>query len=102
MELQAVIEALKYAERLSADGIRLHTDSQYVNNGITSWINSWVRNGWRTASKKPVKNRDLWELLHELDTRLHPEWRWVRGHAGDELNERCDRLVQDRIGELET
>jgi ribonuclease HI len=103
MELQAVIEALRFViqHEWSEWAVGIHTDSQYVRNGITTWIRSWLRNGWRTAAKKPVKNQDLWVRLHELDEIVHPEWHWVRGHAGNELNERCDQLVQLEIAKIE-
>ncbi len=102
MELTAVIEALQFcsAHFSSTAGIRLHTDSQYVRNGITDWIERWRLNGWRTAAKKAVKNQDLWRRLDELNTALSPAWSWVRGHAGDPLNERCDELVQQAIATL--
>ena len=103
MELQAVIEALRHVARQRAETaiVRVHTDSQYVKNGIGQWIHTWMRNGWRTAAKKPVKNQDLWIRLHELNELVRPEWVWVRGHAGDQLNERCDRLVQEQIAQVE-
>jgi ribonuclease HI len=72
-----------------------------VRNGITDWIRTWVRNGWKTSARKPVKNRDLWEALYELDREVQPEWHWVRGHAGNPLNELCDQLVQEEIGRIE-
>ncbi len=102
MELTAVIEALQFcsAHFASSVGVRLHTDSQYVRNGITDWIERWRLNGWRTAAKKAVKNQDLWRRLDELNTALSPAWSWVRGHAGDPLNERCDELVQQAIATL--
>jgi ribonuclease HI len=101
MELRAVISALEEAER-SAPGlpVTLNTDSQYVKNGITSWINSWKRNGWRTADKKPVKNRELWEELDAVASRVRPKFQWVKGHAGVDLNERCDAMVQAEIRKL--
>jgi ribonuclease HI len=101
MELRAVISALEEAER-SAPGLPvvLNTDSQYVKNGITSWINSWKRNGWRTADKKPVKNRELWEELDAVSSRVKPKYQWVKGHAGIDSNERCDAMVQAEIRKL--
>lgn len=103
MELEAVIQALRVV--LDSTGSRrevtVHTDSQYVKNGITSWISTWLKNGWMTASKKPVKNQDRWIRLHELAGLVSPEWKWVKGHAGDELNERCDELVQAEIAAME-
>lgn len=102
MELHAVIEALRYASSVEGRGVvRVTTDSQYVRNGITSWIKSWMRNGWKTSAKKPVKNKELWVVLHELDLAISPEWGWVKGHSGDYYNERCDELVQLEIGRLE-
>ena len=91
MEMTAAIEALKALKRPCK--IRLHTDSQYLKNGITSWIRNWKRNGWRTADKKPVKNVDLWQALEaELETHdVH--WVWVKGHAGHDGNERADALA---------
>ncbi|HUX36446.1 MAG TPA: ribonuclease HI [Rectinemataceae bacterium] len=102
MELRAVIEALSKALTFSpAEGeVELVTDSQYVKNGITSWINSWKRNGWKTASKEPVKNRELWEELDRISAQVRPRYSWVKGHAGHEHNERCDALVQVEIAKF--
>lgn len=97
MELQAVIHALKYCSNHGLSEVRIHTDSQYVKNGISDWIHNWKRRGWLTAAKKPVKNRDLWMTLDEVNSEISPEWKWVKGHAGIELNERCDELVQQCI-----
>ncbi len=91
MELLAVISALNTLSRPCE--IILHTDSQYVKNGITTWIHGWKKNGWKTADKKPVKNADLWLLLDEAQKRHQIDWRWVKGHAGHELNERADELA---------
>ncbi len=93
MELTAAIEALESLKRPCA--VVVHTDSQYVRGGITGWLAGWKRNGWRTADKKPVKNDDLWRRLDEAAARHGVEWRWVRGHAGNELNERADQLARD-------
>ncbi|MFP4510941.1 MAG: ribonuclease HI [Spirochaetaceae bacterium] len=103
MELLAVIEALRAGSTLvgTDEVIDLHTDSQYVRNGITQWIHTWIRNGWRTAAKKPVKNQDLWQELHSIETQLKVHWNWVKGHAGNVHNERCDVLVQKAIAEME-
>lgn len=90
MELMAAISALEAMKRPSR--IELHTDSQYVKNGITTWIHNWKRNGWRTADKKPVKNEDLWKRLEQALVKHQVEWRWVKGHAGHEMNERADEL----------
>ena len=91
MELTAVIEALAALKRRCR--IVLHTDSQYVQKGITEWIHGWKAKGWRTASKQPVKNVDLWIKLEALAARHDIEWKWVKGHAGDAGNERADRLA---------
>jgi ribonuclease HI len=95
MELMAAIAALEALKRPSI--VDLHTDSQYLRNGIMSWINQWKRNGWRTADKKPVKNEDLWRRLDAAVALHRVRWHWVRGHAGHELNERADRLVREAI-----
>jgi len=100
MELTAVIEALKTARiDFAADSreIVLYTDSQYVKNGITDWIIRWEKNGWITAGKKPVKNREYWQELKKVSEGLDLHWKWVKGHSGNELNERCDEMVQQEI-----
>jgi ribonuclease HI len=100
MELQAVIEALQAAGHRTEPGtadIEVYTDSQYVKNGISDWIHTWIRNGWKTRSKKPVKNQDLWRRLLDLSSRFEIHWRWLQGHAGDRYNEACDALVQEAI-----
>ena len=97
MELTAVIEALKAAKELGAQQISLYTDSQYVKNGITSWIHTWKVNGWRTASKSPVKNKEYWVALDGLSSQLPIRWHWVKGHAGIAGNERCDQLVREAM-----
>lgn len=94
MELTAVIEALKAAQALGTARIDLYTDSQYVKNGITSWIHKWKVNGWRTAAKDPVKNKEYWLALDALASSLPVQWHWVKGHAGIAGNERCDVLVR--------
>ena len=92
MELLAAISALEALKRPCE--IDLHTDSQYLRQGVMSWMHGWKRNGWRTADKKPVKNEDLWRRLDEAAQRHEIEWRWVKGHAGDEMNERADELAR--------
>jgi len=105
MELMAVIDGLSTVEARFADKslqpgtIEVRTDSQYVKNGVTSWIQSWKKNGWRTASKTPVKNRDLWERLDTLSLRLGARYVWVEGHAGVAWNERCDELARKGVVE---
>lgn len=94
MELTAVINALKYVIEKGEKECTLLTDSQYVKNGITQWIKSWKKNGWRTSSKSPVKNVEYWLELDALNNSLSVNWSWVKGHAGIEGNEECDRLVR--------
>ena len=77
--------------------VSVYADSQYVKNGITSWITNWKKNGWRTAAKKPVLNQDLWQKLDALNSSLNVSWNWVKGHAGIEYNEVCDQLCQTEI-----
>jgi ribonuclease HI len=98
MELLAVISALKALCGIDGAGEAvIHTDSQYVQKGITGWIHNWKRNSWRTSDKKPVKNQDLWMELDVLAGRLSLSWKWIKGHAGNLYNERCDALVQQAI-----
>ena len=91
MELMAAIAALEALKRPSR--VALHTDSQYVKNGITAWIHGWKRNGWKTADKKPVKNAELWQALLEATAPHRIDWHWVKGHAGHPENERADQLA---------
>lgn len=101
MELRAVISSLEEAERLAPGSpVVVYTDSQYVKNGIGSWMANWKRNGWRTADKKPVKNKELWEELDLVNARVKPKFLWVKGHAGVDGNERCDALVQVEIAKF--
>jgi ribonuclease HI len=93
MELTAAIKALESLNRPSE--VILHTDSQYLRGGVTEWIAGWKRNGWRTAARKPVKNEDLWRRLDAARERHAVEWRWVKGHADDELNARADELARE-------
>ena len=95
MELTAVIEGLKTLQNKSE--VTIVTDSQYVKNGINQWIHKWKKNGWKTASKKPVKNKDLWEELDYLVREHQIEWEWVRGHSGNPGNERADLLANKGI-----
>ncbi len=98
MELTAVIEALSALKRPCE--IILHTDSQYVQKGITEWINGWKARGWKTASRAPVKNVDLWQALDAAQARHKIEWRWVKGHAGHDGNERADALANRGVETL--
>ncbi|HBC54700.1 MAG TPA: ribonuclease HI [Alphaproteobacteria bacterium] len=91
MEMMAAIEALRALKRPC--DLHIHTDSVYLRDGITKWIHGWKRNGWRTAAKKPVKNRDLWEQLDVLLADQQVTWHWVKGHAGHPENERADALA---------
>jgi len=92
MELMAAIQALEALKRPCK--VELHTDSQYVRTGIAEWLAGWKARGWKTASKSPVKNEDLWRRLDEARLRHDVDWRWVKGHAGHELNERADGLAR--------
>lgn len=93
MELSAAIAALEALSRPMR--VRLYTDSEYVRQGITQWLDGWKRRGWLTADKKPVKNQDLWERLDAARLRHQVEWRWLKGHAGHAENERADRLARE-------
>jgi ribonuclease HI len=99
MELTAVIEGLAALKHRSK--VRVYTDSQYVQKGISEWIHNWKRRGWRTADRKPVKNEDLWRKLDDIARGHHVEWHWVKGHAGHPENERADALanrgIPDRV-----
>jgi ribonuclease HI len=95
MELMAAISGLQAVE--SRRKVHLTTDSQYVRQGITQWIEGWKRNGWRTAAKKPVKNQDLWQLLDAEVVRLQVRWFWVKGHSGHIENERVDAAANVAI-----
>lgn len=92
MELLAAISALEALSR--ASDLTVVTDSAYVKNGVTEWIHGWKRNGWRTASRAPVKNADLWQRLDAAQTRHRVEWRWIKGHAGHAENEKADELAR--------
>ncbi len=98
MELTAVIEALSALKRESR--VRVFTDSEYVRRGITEWLKAWKARDWRTADKKPVKNRDLWERLDAVTARHDVEWCWVKGHSGVPGNERVDALANAAIDAL--
>jgi len=93
MELMAPINALKNMN--SKDTIEIFTDSKYVKNGITEWINTWVINNWKTSKKEDVKNKDLWIELYKLNQSLNVKWNWVKAHAGDPLNEEVDMLAKE-------
>lgn len=95
MEIQAVIEALKALRRPCT--VVVHTDSQYVQKGMTEWLANWKKRGWRTADKKPVKNADLWQELDELVGLHQVTWKWVRGHVGDPGNEMADQLANKGV-----
>ncbi|MCR5761510.1 MAG: ribonuclease HI [Sphaerochaetaceae bacterium] len=100
MELTAVIRAIGDCMAMGVKDFSIHTDSQYVKNGITQWIYNWKKNGWRTASKDPVKNKELWTELDNLNSKCNINWVWVKGHAGIEYNEMCDSLVRAEMDKL--
>ncbi len=93
MELMAVIRALNAAKTKHSE-LEIYTDSQYVKNGMQLWIKNWKKNNWKTADKKPVKNQDLWQELDDAASKIKIHWNWVRGHNGDEMNERVDALAR--------
>ena len=95
MELQAVIEALKILKRMCS--VDLYTDSVYVKDGITKWINNWKKNNWRTSKKDDVKNKELWIELDNLSSKHNIEWHWVKGHADNEINNAVDELARNEI-----
>ncbi len=92
MELSAVIAALNATKKHKS--VEIHTDSQYVKNGMETWLKNWKAKNWRTADRKPVKNQDLWMQLDKLASDIEIHWVWVRGHDGEEFNERCDELAK--------
>ena len=98
MELQAAIEALSVLKE-SCD-VEFYTDSEYVKNGVSGWLSNWKRNGWRTKSKKPVKNEDLWRSLDCHVSKHQVKWHWIKGHAGHVGNERCDQLANAEIAKI--
>jgi ribonuclease HI len=102
MELSAVLAALEMLRKLNIAPKRVvvFTDSQYVQLGMTQWIYTWKRNGWRTSDKGPVKNQDLWQRMDALAAHFSITWKWVKGHAGNMYNERCDQLTRQAIASL--
>jgi ribonuclease HI len=98
MELLAAIRALEALKRPCR--VVLHTDSKYVQQGISIWVHNWKQRGWKTADKKPVKNEDLWRTLDELANKHHVQWVWIKGHAGHDGNERADELANRGIEQL--
>src|SRR5436190_1003186 len=98
MELQAAIEALGALKEPCE--VEFYTDSEYVKNGVSAWLSKWKRNGWRTQSKKPVKNEDLWRALDSEVSKHHVKWHWLKGHAGHPGNERCDQLANAEIARI--
>lgn len=98
MELQAVIEALNALKEPCE--IEFYTDSEYVKNGVSKWLSNWKRNGWRTKSKQPVKNEDLWRAVDSSVSKRRIEWHWLKGHAGHIGNERCDELANEEIAKI--
>jgi ribonuclease HI len=98
MELQAAVAALQALKQSCA--VELFTDSKYLRDGITRWLKRWKANGWQTVDRTPVKNRDLWEELENACASHEVEWRWLKGHAGNRDNERCDELARAEIEKL--
>ncbi|MDE2070767.1 MAG: ribonuclease HI [Gammaproteobacteria bacterium] len=98
MELTAAVSALQALMRPAS--VVLYTDSKYVQQGISEWLPSWRARGWKTAGKKPVKNLDLWQALHQATAGHAIEWRWVRGHSGNTYNEEVDRLANEAIDKM--
>ncbi len=94
MELTAPIEAMKFLQKNNlGNEIEIHSDSKYVINGVNEWIHNWIKNGWRTAAKKPVLNQELWQELHKLNQELKPKWFYVAGHSGHKWNDRVDLIA---------
>ncbi len=94
MELTAPIKAMEFLIKNKIIGeIEIHSDSKYVINGVNEWIHNWIKNGWRTAAKKPVLNQELWQELHKLNQELKPKWFYVAGHSGHEWNDRVDLIA---------
>jgi ribonuclease HI len=102
MELRAALAALEMLRKLNIapKAVVVHTDSQYVQKGMTEWIHNWKLKDWRTSDKGAVKNQDLWQRLDELAAHFSITWKWVKGHAGNPYNERCDQLTQTAIASL--
>jgi len=99
MELTAVIKALTAASNKHNE-LEIHTDSQYVKNGMQSWLNNWKKNNWKTADKKPVKNQELWQQLDTISQNMKIHWFWVKGHAGEDFNEQVDLLARTEAEKL--
>ena len=99
MELKAALEGLEFIAQRYTDNvtINLYTDSQYVQKGMTSWLNGWKRNNWKNAQKQPVKNRELWEALDSFNQQYLIHWHWIKGHAGHIYNEKADQLARQAI-----
>ena len=101
MELTAVIKGLEALKKGFSGSVIIHTDSQYVQKGMTEWIFNWKKNGWKTAAKKPVVNQELWQQLDTLSQQFNIQWQWVKGHNGNENNEIADKLANLGIQELQ-
>ena len=102
MELTAAIRALEFAGTLSDEPIELFTDSEYVMKGITLWVPGWQKRNWRTASKKPVLNQDLWQMLIAAAENKTIDWKYVEGHSGHKLNDRCDEVATSLADDIST
>ena len=102
MELKAAINGLRETKATAGTiaNLEVHTDSSYVCKGITQWIHHWVKSDWKSSTKDPVKNQELWVELKQLSDQISPIWRWVRGHSGNRYNEICDKMVKNAINDL--
>lgn len=98
MELTAVIKALSELKRSCK--VTVYTDSHYLIKGITEWLPKWIKNGWKNSAKKPVENRDLWELINKLSQNHSIKWEWVKGHSGHRENEECDKIAKEEIEKI--
>ena len=94
MELTAVISALKYVKDKN---LEIYTDSKYAKDGIEKWISNWKKNGWKTANKQDVKNKDLWDELDQLNSKKNVQWNWVKGHANNQYNNMADELARSEV-----
>ena len=101
MELTAVIKGLEALKKGFSGSVIIHTDSQYVQKGMTEWIFNWKKNGWKTAAKKPVVNQELWQQLDALSQQFNIQWQWVKGHNGNENNEIADKLANQGIQQFQ-
>ena len=100
MELLAALKALEYLYENNYNRVVIHTDSKYLKNGMQSWLSNWKNNNWKTASNKPVKNKDIWLQLDLLNSKMNVDWMWVKGHSGNEKNDYVDSLANQAIDQI--